>query len=119
MSKYLLIGLAIALALSMAGNATLTHFYLEQRDAATQAVSDRDSARNAAQQCSDGVASLQAAAEARAAGAEQRRKDAETQALLAEGRAQVLLQKRPSVAGDDCRSAALQMDDWLSTRNPK
>jgi hypothetical protein len=117
--NYVLIGLGIALALSMAGNATLTHFYLEQRDTAKQAVSDRDSARGAAKQCSDGVASLQAAAEARAAGAEQRRKDAETVALLAEGRAQALLQKRPSVPDDDCRSAAVQMDDWLSTRKPK
>lgn len=119
MSKYLLIGLAIALALSMAGNAALTHFYLGQRDVATQAVSDRDSARAAATACSDATEDLAEQAAKRYAEAQSRREEAETQALLAEGRAQALLQKRPSVAGDDCRSAAVQMDDWLTTRKPK
>jgi len=117
--NYILIGLGIALALSMAGNATLTHFYLEQRDTATQAVSDRDSARGAATACSDATEALAELSKKRAAEAESRRKDAETKALLAEGRAQQLLQARPSVPGDDCRSAQIQMDGWLNSRGVK
>ncbi|MBT2299294.1 hypothetical protein J7E70_02350 [Variovorax paradoxus] len=118
-SKYIVIGLAILLGLSALTNIGLTKAYLKARDAKTQALADRDSARAAATACSDATEALAEQATRRYAEAQGRRKDAEMRALLAEGRAQQLLQTQPSVPGDDCRSAAAQMDTWLSTRNPK
>lgn len=119
LTGYAVAGLGIALALSLAGNAALTHAYLGARDDATKAVADASQARAAAKQCSDGVSSLQAAAERRAAAAEAERYAAERASQAAQRRAQTLLSKRPSVPADDCRSAAVQMDDWLSNRGAK
>lgn len=113
---YLTIGLGIALAVSALANVGLTNAYLGARDDATKAVADAGQARDAAKQCSDGVASLQAAAERRAETAEAARKAAEQASQVARKRADDLLSKRPSVPADDCRSAAVQMDDWLSSR---
>ena len=115
----ILTGLGLALAVSVLANVGLTHAYLGARDDAIKATADAGQARGAAQQCSEGVASLQAAAEQRAAVAEAARDAAELASQAAQRRAQALLSKRPSVPADDCRSAAVQMDDWLSTRGTR
>lgn len=113
---YLTIGLGIALGVSALANVGLTNAYLGARDDAIKATADAGQARDTAKQCSDGVTSLQAAAERRATVAEAARDAAERASQAARKRADDLLGKRPSVPADDCRSAAVQMDDWLSTR---
>lgn len=112
----ILTGLGVALAVSALANVGLTNAYLGARDDAIKATADAGQARDAAKQCSDGVTSLQAAAERRAETAEAARDAADLASQAAQRRAQALLTKRPSVPADDCRSAAVQMDDWLSTR---
>ena len=119
LSKWVIVGLGILLALSALTNIGLAKAYMKARDARTQAIADRDSARGAATACSDATEALRELADKRKADGAKRVKAAEAEALAAEGRAQFLLQKRPSVPTDDCRSAAAQMDDWLSTRRPK
>lgn len=112
----ILTGLGVALAVSVLGNVGLTNAYLGARDEAVEATAAAGQARNAAKQCSDGVSSMQAAAETRAKIAEVERDVAEAASQAAQRRAQALLSKRPSMPADDCRSAAVQMDDWLSNR---
>lgn len=119
LSKWLIISLGILLGLSALTNIGLTKAYLKQRDKATTAISDRESARDAATACSDATEALAELSKKRAAEAEGRRRAAETKAQLAEVRAQKLLQTEPSVPGDDCRSAQVQMDDWLTSRGAK
>lgn len=116
---YLTIGLGIALAASLLGNAALTSQYLDVRDERTTAISDRDSARRDARQCSDDTARLEKLAADRETEAATARTEANAAVLAAQRRAQQLLAKRPSVPADDCRSAAVQMDEWLTNRKPK
>lgn len=113
------VGLGIALGVSVLTNVGLTNAYLGARDRATEATNDAANSRTQAKACSDGVESLRAAAEKRASEAEAARNAAAREALAAQRRAQDLLSKRPSVPADDCRSAAVQMDEWLSTRGAK
>lgn len=119
LTKYVVIGLSILLGLSALTNIGLTKVYLKARDGKTQAIADRDSARGAATACSDATEALAELSKKRAAEAEGRRRATETKAQLADGRAQKLLQTQPSVPGDDCRSAQVQMDDWLISRGAK
>lgn len=116
---WLTVGLGIALGASVLANVGLTNAYLGARDRAAQAVNDAANSRTQAKACSDGVDSLRAAADKRATEAEAARDAAAREAVLAQRRAQELLSKRPSVPADDCRSAAVQMDEWLSTRGVK
>lgn len=116
---WLTVGLGIALGASVLTNVGLTNAYLGARDRATQAANDATNSRTQAKACSDGVLSVRAAADKRAADAEAARDAAQREALAAQRRAQDLLSKRPSVPADDCRSAAVQMDEWLSTRGAK
>jgi hypothetical protein len=118
-SKWISVGLGILLGLSTLTNIGLTKAYLKARDAKTQALADRDSARAAATACSDATEALAELSRKRATEADGRRKAVEARAQLAERRAQQLLQRQPSVPGDDCRSAQVQMDDWLTNRGTK
>lgn len=111
-----LLVLGALLALSVAGNGLLGKQWLDARDDATQARALGQQQADAAKDCSDGVESLRSAAEARAVTAEAERNAALQLAQAAQGRAQALLNRRPTVAGDNCASARVQIDDWLSTR---
>jgi hypothetical protein len=113
------IWVSIALAASMAGNAALTAAYLGQRDETTEARGDRDRAQADAKACSDGVLSLQAAAEQRAKDAEKERDAATAKQKQAQATAAELMRRKPSVPADSCASAKAQIDDWLSSRRAK
>lgn len=114
-----IIWVSVALAASLAGNAALTAAYLGQRDDTTAAQGERDRARDDAKACSDGVLSLQAAAEKRAKDAEKARSEAEAKQRAAQAAAQRLTQRKPTVPGDSCASAKAQIDDWLSNRGAR
>ena len=116
---YLTIGLGIAVAVLTATNIATGNLYLEARDARTTAISDRDSARDAAQQCSVETARLETLAADREREAQTARNEADAAVQAAQRRAQQLLAKRPTVPADDCRSAAVQMDEWLTNRKAK
>ncbi|MBX3603173.1 MAG: hypothetical protein KF863_21340 [Rubrivivax sp.] len=113
----------IALALSLAGNAVLTWAYLGQRDAATRAdaaatdaIEQRDGAREVAEVCSRSVERAAAAA----ADAQRRAAAAQAVAAAAARRrlqlADDILAAPPAVPGDDCASARVRVDRWLSER---
>lgn len=107
---------SIALAASVAGNGLLARSYLSARDDATTARAGEGQARDAAKQCSDGVLSLQAAAETRAKQAEAARAEAERKQRAAQATAAALMGRKPTVPGDWCASAQAQIDDWLANR---
>lgn len=114
-----LIAVAIALAVSMAGNVMLGRSYLAERDDATEARASAGQARDAAQQCDDGVRSLQAAAEARARTAETERDAALRRQRAAQATAAELLARAPKNPADLCASAQVQVNEWLSNRGPR
>lgn len=107
---------SIALAASLAGNGLLARSYLSARDDVITARAGEGQARDAAKQCSDGVLSLQAAAEARAKQAEEARTEAERRQRAAQATAASLLGRKPTVPGDSCASAQAQIDEWLANR---
>lgn len=108
--------LGIALLLSLGANAVAVKAYLSARDRATVAVTDRDSERAAASACSDSVEALADLAGKRAKESAEAVAAARQAAKLAQSKAQRLLTATPAVPGDDCRSAAVQMDSWLTDR---
>lgn len=114
-----IIWVSIALAASLAGNAALTAVYLGQRDKTTEAAGARDRALADAKACSDGVLSLQAAAERRAKDAEKARDAAVVRQRAAQTAAQNLMSRAPTVPGDSCASAKAQVDDWLANRGAR
>lgn len=107
------------LAASLAGNGILARSYLHQRDNARSAMDQADRNLTVAKQCSDGVAALQTAAEERAKAAETDREAALKMAQDAQRRAQQLLNRKPTVPGDNCASTRAQIDDWLGTRGAR
>lgn len=111
--------LGALLAASVAGNGILGKAWLGAREDAARASEAATQQMDAAQLCSDGVASLQTAAEERAKAAEADRAAALQLANDAQRRAQQLLARKPTVPGDNCASARVQIDDWLSTRRPR
>lgn len=108
--------LAVALAVSVAANGVVGWAYLGARDDRAKAEVEAQNSAKLATACSDGVSSLQAAAERRASLAETAAKAAQAAAVRAEGRAQGILATPPSVPGNACASAQAQVDDWLATR---
>lgn len=116
LTGYALAGLGIALALSLAANGVVTHAWLGARDEAAAAREQASTNLNAAKACSDGVESLRAAAAERTAKAEGAREAAMKLAQGAQGRGLALVAKPPAVPGNDCASARIQVDDWVSTR---
>lgn len=115
----LVIGLGIALAVSVLANITAGKLYLDKRDELATSEERANANMETARACSRGVDKLVTAANDRARDAEQRRKNAETAALLAQGRANELLTKQPAVPGDDCKSAKIQGEDWLAQRRAR
>ena len=113
---YVTIGLGIALGVSLLGNAALTNAYLGQRDDAVTATATSNTNLESARLCSAGVDRLVGQAEQRAREADGQREAAEKARKAAQGRAQELLTRRPTVPGDDCKSTQIQSDDWLSSR---
>lgn len=111
--------IGIALAVSMAGNVMLARSYLAERDDATQAAAATSQARDAAQQCSDGVLALQASAEKRAAAAEADRDAALHRQRAAQATAAELLARAPKNPADLCASAQAQVDEWLANRGAR
>ncbi|WP_157667570.1 hypothetical protein [Comamonas serinivorans] len=115
--------LAVALAVSVAGNAVLGWAYLGQRDKATteatkrEAVSsDAERTEAVAQQCSDGVANLGQVAEARAEAASESRKQAKAKADVHYKRADTVLMTPAPVPQDACLSAQARASEWLKER---
>lgn len=115
----LVIGLGIAVAVLTVSLGGMTKLYLGKRDELATAEERAGANLETARICSRGVDKLVTAANDRARDAEQRRKNAETAALLAQGRANELLTKRPAVPGDDCKSAKIQGEDWLAQRRAR
>lgn len=119
MTKYLLIGLGIALGLSLLGNAALTHRYLATRDELTRTKGERDEARADASACSDATDDLRRLADQRAKESAPVVAAAGAAAVQREQRAQQILSTPASIPTDDCKSAVVQMDGWLSSRGAK
>lgn len=108
--------LMVVIALLSVTNIVTGKLYLSARDRATVAVSDRDSARQAASACSDSVDALRDLAAQRAKDSADEVAAARKASQAVQRKAQSLLSARPSVPADDCRSAAVQMDSWLTDR---
>lgn len=114
--KSLLIGLAIALALSIAGNAWLTHAYIGERDTRVTAENERKQARDAANTCSASVKALRERAEKAEKEGAVARAAAAASAAKSEARADKILSTPDAVPGNDCQSARAVVDDWLGSR---
>lgn len=108
--------LAVALALSMAGNAALGWAWLGARDQVAVATTERDDARAAASACSDATEALRELADKRGAEAKHAQAVAREAAGRREGRAQQILSTPAAVPGDDCGSARVRVDGWLKGR---
>lgn len=119
LTGYALAGLGIALALSLTANGVVTHAWLGARDEAATARQEASTNLSAAKACSDGVMSLQSAAATRTAAAEGARDAALKLAQGAQARGLALVAKPPAVPGNDCASARVQVDDWISGRGAK
>jgi hypothetical protein len=100
------------LIISLAINALTGWAYLGQRDRATQAAQTAATASAAAEQCSQGVAHLQALADQRAREAEAARQQAAQQAAELDAQADAELARPPAVPGDACKSAQIRLDAW-------
>lgn len=112
----ILIALAIALAISLAGNGLLTRSYLGVRDERTEAQGERDQARSAASMCSDATEALQEQAGKRKAENQVAIARAAAAATAAAAKAQRELQLPATRPNDDCGSAVDRGTRWLSER---
>lgn len=110
------VALAVALALSGAGNAFLLNRWLAATEAAAVATTTSGVNLENAKLCSRSVDNLEAQAQAREVDAAVERAKAKEAATAAGKRGQAILRAQPSVPGDDCKSTAAQIDDWLASR---
>lgn len=117
-SKWVIVGLGILLGLSALTNIGLTKAYLKARDAKTQALADRDSARDAATACSDATEALAELSEKRHRDGEASRLAAEKKAAGWQKLAQGILTAPQKVPGNACASAQAEVDEELSGRAP-
>lgn len=108
--------LALALALSVAGNAALGWAWLNARDARQAAVLQRDSARADASACSDATDDLRTLADQRSKDAATARTAAANAARTHAQRADATLATAPTVPGDMCASLQVLGDEWLKER---
>lgn len=111
-----IIALAAGLAASVMMNFVAVNAWLGARDDAADARRTASQQSAAAAQCSAGVADIELKAKQRAEQAEAARDAAIRLAGQAQKKAMELVSKRPSVPGDDCASARIQVDEWLSNR---
>lgn len=110
------IALAVALGISVLGNALQGVAYLDTRDDLATAIAEREHSRGAAASCSAGTTKLRDLADKRAKEAGAARARADDQARTHEQRAQEILASAPAIAGDDCKSAALAIQAWRQRR---
>lgn len=103
----------IALLLSFAANAMVAWGWLSARDKATTAIEQRDTARAAANACSDATDDLRTLADSRKKEADKARTSAAAQAKTHDQRADYTLGLRPKVPGDTCASMQALGDEWL------
>lgn len=108
--------LLIVLAVLLASNAYTGWAWLQARDRAATLQERLDNTVDVARECSRGVEALQTAAEKRAAAARVAIAAAEKRAIQRDQRADMILATPPAVVGNDCASAQIQVDEWLSNR---
>jgi hypothetical protein len=118
-ASYLTIGLGIALGVSLLANAGLTKVYLNTRDQRTVAISDRDSARRAASECSDATDDLRDQAAKRAKESAVEVAAAAARAKTAEGHAAKIASSPQKVPGNVCASAQAEVDEFFTERDAK
>ncbi len=111
-----LTAIAVALAISLASNASLSWAWLHARDAATELRGQRDKARADASACSDATDDLADLANKRAAAAKTAQAAAARKARAHEELAQTVLATPPPVPGDICASAQARVDKWAKWR---
>lgn len=113
----LLQGLALALVLSLAGNAVLGWAWQDARDAKQAAVRERDDAQALATACSDATDDLRELADKRAKDAA----PARTAAKLQSGKLAKRADKTLSTpqAGTACEGMQALGDEWLRERIPQ
>ena len=115
--------LLYALIASAALNLALGWGWLHERDSATKArmqvtaaTSERDAARLTAQECSEATEALRKLADQRAKEADAARAQARKAAAGRNARADAILSAPPAVPGDDCASARVRVDQWITQR---
>ena len=109
---------AMAIAALVASSAALGHAWLGARDDVATLQVQYNQATNAAGLCSKGAADMQTRAGAAAKAAAPIRAAAAASAAVADKRADQILASSPTTPTNDCKSAADQVDAWLSTRPP-
>ena len=111
--------LAGLLGLSLVLTAALGIGYLGQRDKATQAAEQRDSAWGAASACSDATEDLRTLADKRKVEATAARAAAAGKALALDQRADAMLALQPIDPANSCASIQSLGDEWLTGRAKK
>lgn len=118
-AKYILAALVLLLTLSLGGNLWLNHELTSARNERQEAVDAKTQADAAAKQCNAAVEGLATEAQKRKQESEQEIAAAQKLADAANQRADSIKRAKPKYPADDCKSAAAQVDEWLSVRNPK
>lgn len=111
-----IIGLAIALAVSLAGNAWLFWTVSDQREEIGAVNADKANITAAAQACSDGVADIQKQSQLQIELAQKQITAARQAATQANRRADRERNRPQAVPGDECASAAVESREWLRSR---
>lgn len=112
------IGVAVVLAISLAGNAYLFDALGNAQERAGHAESGRRTAVAAAQSCSFYVGKLTDDAKLRAAEAAPLIEAAAVGADEANRKADAEMQRAPAVPGNACASAEAETREWLRSRRP-
>jgi hypothetical protein len=113
----ILIALAVALGVSVLGNAFLGNAYLNQRDTATTVKTETVYVQAAAKECSKGTEAMATAAKKNASAAAPKRRAAASEAAKHDAQADQILAAPPAVPGDACKSAEAVVDTWWATRS--
>ena len=111
----IVIGLIIALAVSVAGNAGLGYLYLGQRDSTVTTEVTMNQAKGAAETCSKSVDDLKIKSDDRLKAATVARKSAAASAAAGDARADEIL-STPATSTDDCKAAQDRTSAWLKGR---
>jgi hypothetical protein len=112
----IMLGLAIALSLSVAGNSFLGSRWLAARDQVAVLEIERNAAQNAAGMCSKAVSDMEIRAATAAKQARPRVAAATAAAVVHDQRADAILITPPTQPADDCASARDQVHTWLQGR---
>ena len=108
--------LAVALAVSLGGNAALGYVWLGARDEIAKQGVELDAAGKAATACNKATENLLTLADKRLEEAKTARAAAAAAAKGRQQRADDILSAPPSVPGDDCKSAEYRATKWLRSR---